>query len=320
MTSPLVSADAVRAAATRIRPYIGATPLRRAPTLGEDVWLKLESEQTTGSFKVRGALNVLASLSAGERRAGVVASSAGNHGLGLAWAARQFGIPATIFVPRTAPAVKRDGIAALGAKVDATAPNYDGAHEAALAHAARTGARYVDPCSGPDLLAGQGTVAMEIAEQLPGVWSVIIPVGGGGLLGGMASWFRATMPRVEIFGAQSERTAALAKSLAAGRVVPITDEPTLADGLAGGIEETALGIAEASLDAIALVTEDDIASAIALLHREEGLVVEGSGAVGVAALVTGALGEVPKPCVIVVSGRNIDPVRHSEVIAAARGS
>ena len=249
-----------------------------------------------------------------ERGAGVVASSAGNHGLGLAWAAKQLGISATVYVPRMAPAVKRDGISALGATVDASVPSYDAAHEAALAHAARTGARYVDPCSGAVLLAGQGTVAMEIAEQLPDVGSVVVPVGGGGLLGGVASWFRATVPEVQILGAQSERTAALAKSLAAGRVVPIAEEPTLADGLAGGIDETALAIGEAALDAIALVTEDDIAAAIALLHREEGLVVEGSGAVGVAALATGALGAGEGPCVVVVTGGNIDPERHSEIV------
>ncbi len=279
------------------------------------MWLKLESEQTTGSFKVRGALNVIAALSDDERRAGVVASSAGNHGLGLAWAARHFGVPATIFVPRGAPAVKREGIAALGARVDSSSKNYEAAHRAALEQAARTGARYVDPCSGDELLAGQGTVAMEIAEALQGFWSVLIPVGGGGLLGGMAGWFRATMPRVQIFGVQSEKTAAVAMSLAAGRVVPVPDEPTLADGLAGGIEEISLTIGEAALDAIALVREEDIASAMRLLHRDEGLVVEGSGAVGVAALLTGALGDVPHPTVVVVTGRNIDPARHAEIVA-----
>src|SRR5215210_3840977 len=161
----------VYAAARRARDAVRRTPLRRSDALsaaaGKDVRLKLENEQITGSFKLRGAFNSLAMLPAEVRERGIVAASAGNHGLGIAWAAHHFGIPATVFVPSTAPRVKREGIERLGATINAEQPDYDAAHEAAIAFAARCGARHVDGCSGADLLAGQGTVALEIIEELP---------------------------------------------------------------------------------------------------------------------------------------------------------
>ena len=317
----LVSIERVREAAERMQCIIARTPLRFSPALssatGVECWLKLECEQHTGSFKLRGAFNALALIPAARRSRGVVASSAGNHGLGVARAAREFGIPATIFVPSTAPAVKRDGIARLGATVDSSRPDYDSAMVAALEHAAATGALFVNPCAGDDLLAGQGTVALEILEQLPALAAVVAPVGGGGLVGGIASYLRAAAPDVRILGAQSERTDAMARSLSAGRVVDIGHDPTLAEGLAGAIDAEGLAIGRAALDGIAVVSEDAIANAIAWLAREEGLMVEGSGAVGVAALLTGALGSVAGPVAVVVSGGNIDPARHAEIVRRA---
>ena len=316
----LVSIESVREAADRMRCIVERTPLRHSPALsratGTECWLKLECEQHTGSFKLRGAFNALALIPAARRARGVVASSAGNHGLGVARAAREFGIPATIFVPSTAPAIKRDGIARLGAAVDSSSPDYDSAMVAALERAASTGALFVNPCAGDDLLAGQGTVALEIHEELPGVAAVVVPVGGGGLVGGMASYLRVAAPDVRVLGAQSERTDAMARSLAAGRIVDIGHDPTLADGLAGAIDAEGLAIGRAALADIAVVSEDAIAAAIAWLAREEGLTVEGSGAVGVAALLAGALGSVGGPLAVVVSGGNIDPVRHAGIVAA----
>lgn len=316
----LVSIERVREAAERARCIVAHTPLRASPALsratGVECWLKLESEQHTGSFKLRGAFNALSLIPAARRSRGVVASSAGNHGLGVARAAREFGIPATIFVPSTAPAVKRDGIARLGATVDSSSPDYDAAMVAALAHAAATGALFVNPCAGDDLLAGQGTVALEILEDLPTLAAVVVPVGGGGLAGGMASYLRGAAPDVRILGAQSERTDAMARSLAAGRIVDIGHDPTLAEGLAGAIDAEGLEIGRAALDGIAVVREEAIADAIAWLARDEGLVVEGSGAVGVAALLAGALGRLSGPVAVVVSGGNIDPARHAEIVAA----
>jgi threonine dehydratase len=181
-----VTADDVRRAADRLRGIVYRTDMRRAERLSQhvryDVWLKLENEQLTGSFKMRGAYNAIATLSPGERARGVVTASAGNHGRGTALAAQQFGIPATIFVPRTAPRVKIDGMRECNATIDADSAHYDDAHARAVAFAAEHDVTYLDPCTGAALVAGQGTVALEIVEQLPNVASVIIPVGGGGLL------------------------------------------------------------------------------------------------------------------------------------------
>lgn len=317
----LVSIDAVRDAARRLEGVVVRTPLRHSPSLsriaGVDCWLKLECEQHTGSFKLRGAYNALALIPEGRRSRGVVASSAGNHGLGIARAASDFGIPATIFVPETAPAVKRDGIASLGATIDSTQPDYDAAMAAALAFAANTGALFVNPCAGDDLLAGQGTVAVEILEDLGDLATVVVPVGGGGLAGGMASYLRRAAPDVHIAGAQTEYTDAMARSLAAGRVVDIGHEPTLAEGLAGAIDEEGLAIGRAALDSIVVVSERAIGEAIAWLSREEGLTVEGSGAAGVSALLTGALGAVRGPVAVVISGGNIDAARHAAIVKTA---
>jgi threonine dehydratase len=321
----LPSRASVAQAAELLRAHLAPTPLRASDALsalaGVPVWLKLESAQVTGSFKVRGALTVLARLAPEARTRGVVASSAGNHGLGVAFAARHFGAPATLFVPHDAPQVKRDGIAALGATVDATADDYDHAMVLAKAHAARTGTTFVNPCLGEDLLAGQGTVALEVLADCPTVRTLFVCVGGGGLLGGVGAVLRRDAPTVRIIGAQSVRTAAMARSLAAGAVVPIASEPTLADGLAGQIDDDALAIGQQCLDDIVTVTEEQLGRAIAWLHRHEGVQAEGAGAVAVAALLEAvASGRAPTdgPVVAIVSGRNIDPSRHRGLLETWR--
>jgi threonine dehydratase len=311
-------AEDVLAAATRLAGVTNRTALRRSAGLGQaagcDVYLKLECEQITGSFKLRGAFNLISTLPAELRERGVVASSAGNHGLGVAWASHHFGIPATIFVPATAPRVKREGILGLGASVDAESPDYDAAMERAMEFATANGATFVHPCTGRALLAGQGTVAAEILEELPDLRTLVLPVGGGGLLGGCGTLLRSAAPAVRIVGAQSENTAAMSRSLAAKEVVHIPSVPTLADGLAGDIDEIALDIGRHALDAIHTVSEEAIGRAIAWLAREEDLVVEGAGAVGVAALLEGALAPASGPLVVVVSGGNIDRDRHETLL------
>ena len=308
----LIHADSVLAAASRITPYVRRTRIIRSEGLsriaGSDVRLKLENEQTTGSFKLRGAINVLASLDEATKARGIVASSAGNHGLGVAYAAKEFGVQATIFIPCDAPCVKRDGIVALGATVDESQPHYDAAMDAAKAFAAQRVARYINPCLGDDLLAGQGTVALEVLAECPGVRTFVVSVGGGGLLGGCASLLRAHAPSVRIIGVQSVNTAAMTKSLAAHRVVEIENAPTLADGLAGQIDEEALAIGRHGLDEIATVTEAEIGGAILWLLDTHGLKVEGAGAVGVAAILAGKL-TLQGETVVVVSGGNIDDDR-----------
>lgn len=313
----LPTPSSVDAAGLALATVFPPTPLRHSAALsalvGTEVWLKLEVEQPTGSFKVRGAFTVLDRMTPAERARGVVASSAGNHGLGMAWAAHHFGAPATLYVPRDAPQVKKDGIAALGAIVNDDAANYDDAMVLAKAHAVRHGVPFINPCLGVDLLAGQGTVALELLTQCPSLRTVIVCVGGGGLLGGMGTVMRARAPHVRLVGAQSDRTAAMARSLRAGHVVEIASERTLADGLAGQIDAHALAIGQACLDDMVVLEESRIGNTIAWLHAQEGLTVEGAGAVAVAALHAAAdegrtLGE--GPIVAIVSGRNIDASRH----------
>jgi threonine dehydratase len=307
----------ILAAADRIRPLVKRTPLIKSSALSElaggDVYLKLENQQTTGSFKLRGALNVLSTLSADARKRGVVASSAGNHGLGVAYAAKHFGVPATIFVPSTAPHVKRDGIVALGATIDTTQPDYDKAMDAAKAFAAERGATFINPCLGEMLLAGQGTVALEILGDIPGLTTLVVNVGGGGLLGGCASLVRAVAPQVKIIGAQSENTAAMSRSLAAGHLVEIESLPTLADGLAGQIDDEAFDIGRHGLDEMVVLSEAEIARAIAWLWEAEHQRVEGAGACGVGAVLLEHV-RIATPAAIVVSGGNIDAAKFDRVL------
>lgn len=303
----------VLAAGQRIRELVRRTPLVRSAPLSElaggDVFLKLENEQITGSFKLRGALNAIATLPADVRARGVVASSAGNHGLGIAYAARFYGVSATIFVPQNAPKVKQDGITALGATIDNTQPHYDAAMAAAKAFAAQNGSTYVNPCLGAPLLAGQGTVALEILGDLPDLGSLVVNVGGGGLLGGCASLVRRVAPSVRIVGSQSENTAAMARSVAAGRVVEIENQSTLADGLAGQIDEEALDIGLHGLDEIVTLSEAEIGETIAWLWRTHGARVEGAGAVAAGAVLHRKVSALPTPAAVIVSGGNIDSAK-----------
>jgi threonine dehydratase len=320
MFTDLRASDII-AAGDRVRPLVKRTPLVRSDALsdiaGGDVYLKLENTQITGSFKIRGALNVLATLSPESRARGVVASSAGNHGLGVAYAAKHFNAPATIFVPSGAPEVKRRGITALGATIDTTQPHYDAAMAAAKAFAAERGSTFINPCLGDVLLAGQGTVALEILGELPDLAALVVNVGGGGLLGGCGALVRVVSPRVRIVGAQSEKTAAMSRSLAAGRIVEIENEPTLADGLAGQIDEEALDIGRRALDDIVTLTEGELAESIGFLWKEHGQRVEGAGACAAGVMWKRKLAALPTPAAIVVSGGNIDASKLEAILASS---
>jgi threonine dehydratase len=309
----------VIAAGHRLRGITERTPLVRSAAIsariGAEVWLKCENLQRTGSFKLRGATNALAALTLAQRARGVVASSAGNHGLGVAHAARTLDLRARIFIPATAPDVKRRGIIALGAEVDDHYPDYDAAHHAAEQFAAEHGMTFVNPCAGEALLAGQGTVALEIIEELPAVRTFLVPVGGGGLIGGMAALIRAVLPAARIVGVQSEATNAMAASLAAGARVDVPLVPTLADGLAGQIDEEGFAIGRVAIDTMVTVREPEIAEAMRWLSREHDLRAEGSGAVATAALLHGKVTGVTGPVAVVISGGNVDDARWSAITA-----
>jgi threonine dehydratase len=211
--------------------------------------------------------------------------------------------------------VKRDGIAAHGARVDATAESYDAAERAARRFAAETGAAFLSPCSGRALLAGAGTVALEILADLPDVRTIVAAVGGGGLTGGMGGFLRGAAPGVRLLGAQSELTNAMTLALATGKPTDIPDRPTLCDGLAGLVDAEMLSQGQRALDAIVTVREEAVAHAIRWLHREHALRVEGSGAAAVAALLDRAIVPQAFPLAIVVSGANIDEARWRACLA-----
>lgn len=300
-------AEEVAQARERLAPHLPPTPLRRAHSVPGDVWLKLECWQPTGSFKVRGALNLLLSLDETERRRGVVAASAGNHALGVALAAERVGggIPVTVFVPQTAPRAKVDKLRTFPVTVREVGQTYDDAAAAATAHAERTGAIPVHAFEDPRTAAGQGTVALEILDQLPGVATVLVPVGGGGLIAGMATALDARAAHVRVVAVQPEASPALRESLRLGRPLLEYDAaPTLADGLAGGIGEMAF-LHRDLIDDVMTVSEPALEDAIRALLGSDQVLAEGAGAVGIAALRSGER-RVAEPAVVVVTGANLD--------------
>lgn len=292
---------------------IQSAPLSRL--CGGDVYLKLENEQVGGSFKIRGALSSLRALTPAELSNGVVASSAGNHGLGIAIAAEDMGVRATIFVPSTAPVIKRASIAAHGVRVEATQPNYDDAELAARAFARDTRATFISPCTGAALTAGQGTVAREILDDLPSTRTIMLGVGGGGLAKGVADHVRSRSSGVRVIGVQTEHTNAMSVAFQKGEAVSIPDLPTLADGLAGCVDDEMYRNGKMSLDVLVTVSEREVAEAIRWLFREEGIVAEGAGAVSIAALLAGTVKLQTFPAVVIITGGNIDADKHAAIIS-----
>ena len=284
----------IEEARARLDGVARVTPVYRSETLskliGRDVALKAENLQRTGSFKIRGAVSKIATLSGRERRAGVVAASAGNHGQAVAWAAREVGIKATVFMPQDAPMAKVEPTKNYGAKAELKGATFEDSLEAALAYAESSGATFVHPYEDPLVIAGQGTIGLELAEQVPDAGTVVIPVGGGGLSSGISLALRAVKPDIRIVGVQAG-----------------LDGWTIADGIfVKSVGETTGQILEETLDDMISVTDDEICQAIVLLLERAKLVVEGAGAVGVAALLSGKAGGEGK-AVALLSGGNIDP-------------
>lgn len=312
-----IELDALYAARRRIAGIAYRTPLERSEHLsaraGVEVYLKLECWQRTRSFKIRGAYNAVASLTDRARERGLVAASAGNHGQGVALAARLHGVRAEVFVPASAPDRKKMAIRSYGAELREVDGTYDDAEAAALDYAESSGATFVHPYADAAVVAGQGTVGLEILEELPEAREVVVPVGGGGLIAGIGTAFRAANSRARVIGVQSERTRAMHAALEAGHPVPVPDEPTLADGLAGGVVAESVARVREVVDTIELVGEDEIATAIRELFEYDGVVVEGSGATPVA-LLSRWRPEPPGPVVLVISGGNLDSARLSELL------
>ena len=315
--------DEIRAARERSSAVAVVTPMESSRFLSEllevPVHLKTENLQRTGSYKIRGAYNRLARLSDEERARGVVAASAGNHAQGVALAARELGIRATIFMPIGVALPKLQATRDYGAEVVLHGHVVDETLQAAAEFAERTGAVIIPPFDHPDVVAGQGAIAFEILEQVPDVTDVIVPIGGGGLIAGIASAFAQLEPelgrRVRIVGVQAANAAAYPPSLEAGEPLAIATGPTIADGIAVGRPGALnFSIVRAAVDEVVTVGDDDTARALVVLLERAKLVVEPAGAVGVAAVLADKV-RVSGPTVILLSGGNIDPMVMERVIS-----
>jgi threonine dehydratase len=303
----------VWSAHTRIRRYIQPTPLRHSAALSEqfgtDLYLKLENWQPTGSFKVRGAFNLLAQLSPEQLAHGLVAASAGNHGAAVGYAAQRLGqANVDIFVPGTTPRPKLDKMRRLGVRVHAVGTTYDDAHHAAAEHERATGATFVHAYDDVRTVAGAGTMALEIVEAVPDLDAILVPVGGGGMISGIAVALKAVAPQVRVLGIQPEASPSLQLSLRDQFCYEeYTAGPTICDGLAGGIGQIVFQVANAgAIDDVLIVSEQGVRQAVASLAREEQLIVEGSGAVGLAAMREFPERLTGKRIALVISGANID--------------
>lgn len=296
----------------RLRPYVWETPLIRSYALSEasgaDVYLKLENVQLTGSFKLRGAINALSVLARSSPGRNVLTVSAGNHGRAVALAAEIFDLAATIIVPRSAPRTKIEAIARHRVRLIIRGENYDDAERHARELAATSDTVFISPYNDRDVICGQGTVAIEMLEAVPSLDVILVPVGGGGLLAGVALAAKSLNPKIAVYGVQSENSPAMYESLRAGCIVRIVEKETLADGLAGNIEPGSITfpLVERYADGVILVSEQAIAGAIRFLLERDHLVVEGAGAVAVAALLSRAFERPGARIGVILSGSNID--------------
>ncbi|MBJ7601888.1 MAG: threonine/serine dehydratase [Candidatus Dormibacteraeota bacterium] len=302
--------ELVEEAARSLNPYLPPTPLQQSRALtvkaGCQVFLKIESIQPTRSFKVRGALNKLILMSAADRQAGVITASAGNHGQGVAYAAAAFGIAATVFVPENANLLKVESMKRLGARVVPAGRSYQEAYQEATRVQAVTGATLVHAFDDPQVIAGQGTVGVEIGEQLPETDTVLVPVGGGGLLAGMALYLKARRPAVRLIGVEPQGADGLTRSLAAGQQVVLDRVQTMADGLAAsGPGRLNFELLKNRVDEMIRVGEDEMLRAIRLLFEWEHLLAEPSGAAPLAALLHRYRAEPDERVVLVLSGGNV---------------
>ena len=297
----------------KIKKSIYRTPLVKSPGLREIVtaecYLKLENLQNTGSFKIRGATNKILSLSDDERNRGVIAVSSGNHGRAVASVAQKYNIPAVICISETVPRNKVQAIRELGAEIVIAGKSYDAASEGAEKLQVERGLTMIHPFDDPYVIAGQGTIGLELIEDLPEIDTAIVPLSGGGLLGGIALTLKSINPKIRTIGVSMDRGPAMFESLKAGRIMEVIEEPTLADALVGGIGKNnahTFAIIQQFVDETVLVSEGEIAAGMTFALERHQLVVEGGGAVGIAAVLAGKVKEIGENTAIVISGANVD--------------
>lgn len=304
-------ASSVIVAATRVRGIVTQTRVvdisDLAPNSGVRLYAKLENEQETGSFKLRGATNKILGLSPSERERGVVTASNGNHGLGVGLAAQKTGTPAEVFVSQWVAPDRAARIEALGAVVTRTEGQPLDAEIAARASAPQTGRIFISPYNDPDVMAGQGTIAVELLEQVPSVDAVFVTVGGGGLIGGIGAFLKHASPATEVVGCWPRNSRVLYESLQAGHIVEYPEQKTLSDSSTGGVEEGSITfeVAQAVIDTAVLVDEDEILQAMRLVQQRHGWLIEGAAAVALAAFLKTSGAYTGKTVVVLLCGGNI---------------
>jgi len=300
-------------AASRLKNRIEITPLLYDKA--NDLYLKCENRQHTGSFKIRGALNKVLALSDWERRQGLVTASAGNHGQGVALAARETGAHVTVFASEHAVPAKLDAMRALGAEIRLTAGGYAEAERAALAYAAESRSTWISPYNDGQVIAGQGSLGLELIDQLPvqGKFTCLVPVGGGGLIAGIAAAVRYSGRPVKLIGVQSAASPFMYTLFNHGSQADVLELDSLADGLAGMVEpgSITIPIVQQNVDGFVLVTEEEIAQSVAYSWYHYGEQIEGSAAAALAAALTGKVNE--RPVVVVLTGGNIQPEIHTQI-------
>ena len=315
-----VSLDDIRAAAERVRGTAVRTPVLQLPWPGggasHPFWIKCENLQPMGAFKIRGAYNMLAQLPADARARGVITYSSGNHGQGVAMAAHVMGVPAVVVMPTTAPAVKVEGVKTFGAEVIFEGTTSLDRQRRAEAEAAARGLSMIPPFDHPMIIAGQGTVALELLEQVPDVGTVFVPMGGGGLIAGVSAAIKQARPGVRIVGVEPQSAAKMRAALDAGQPVTLDRSASIADGLMNlRAGDTTFAHVQRFVDELVAVPEDAIAAAVGWLYRNARLVVEPSGAATTAA-VTLSLGQPVGTVAAIVSGGNVQPEKYAKYIGA----
>jgi threonine dehydratase len=320
MSRPAITLANIQSARKRIVGKIVRTAVVESPSLskqaGVPVFLKLEHRQTTGSFKLRGASNALASLAPEEKARGVVAASTGNHGRALAHAAKLEGLRAVICISKLVPGNKVEEIRRLGAEVRIVGRSQDDAQQEVDRLVAEEGLAMLPPFDHPAVIAGQATLGLEMLDDVPDAATVVVPVSGGGLAAGIAAAVKAVRPQARVMGVSMSRGAAMKASLDAGKPVLVEEGPSLADSLGGGIgldNRFTFAMCRDLIDEVVLLSEEEIAAGIAHAYAQEREIVEGAGAVGIGALLAGKL-NAEGPIVLLLSGKNIDMDLHRRVV------
>ncbi len=315
----MITLNNIKQAQSKLNGVVHKTPLAYAPILssrlGGDIYLKKENLQITGSFKLRGAFNKISNLSEEEKRAGVVAASAGNHAQGVAYSAKYYGCEATIVMPEATPLTKVSGVKSHGANVVLHGANYDESYKYATELASEQNKTFVHPYADDDVISGQGTTALEILDELDDIDTIVVPIGGGGLIAGIAIAVKAIKPEIKVVGVVASGAKKMLESFDQNKPLKGQSVKTIADGIAvRDVNPKMFELVKANVDEIVEVEENEIANAILFLLEAQKLVVEGAGAVSVAALMHNEIELKGKKTVAVVSGGNIDVTMLAQII------